>query len=190
MKVELVFNLHDVGMSEWENCQERKIIVPSTTESQTIYHRKSRSGRNISIITCITTGGEFLTPYIVILQDSDTILKRLMCHSIRLGFNFVLRQRSKPYVGHKLFLEYIDAIFIPCLNDLRGSQEFKACEAVLLMENCSPHVSDDIVAVLTSARVQIITFAPHTTHIFQMLDILLFGALKKHATDLKSLDEE
>jgi hypothetical protein len=37
---------------------------------------------------------------------------------------------------------------------------------------------------------RIITFAPHTTLVFQMLDILLFCPLKKHAAGLKSLDEE
>jgi hypothetical protein len=58
------------------------------------------------------------------------------------------------------------------------------------MDNRSPHLSDDIAAVLTSVRVRIITFASHTTQVFQILDVVLSGALKKHATGLKSLDEQ
>jgi hypothetical protein len=58
------------------------------------------------------------------------------------------------------------------------------------MGQCSPHISDDVVAVLTHARVRIITFAPHTTHIFQTLDVILFGTLKKHDNGLKMCDEE
>jgi hypothetical protein len=76
------------------------------------------------------------------------------------------------------------------LNELRDSEEFEACEAVLFMDNCSPHISDDIVAVLTHARMRIITFTIYTTHIFQMLDVVLFGALKKHANNIKIFDEE
>jgi hypothetical protein len=38
---------------------------------------------------------------------------------------------------------------------------------------------DDFVAVLTRFRVQIITFAYHTTNVFQVLDLVLFDALKK-----------
>jgi hypothetical protein len=38
--------------------------------------------------------------------------------------------------------------------------------------------------------VRIITFPSHTIHIFQVLDTVLFGALKKHATGLEILDEE
>jgi hypothetical protein len=30
----------------------------------------------------------------------------------------------------------------------------------------------------------------HTTHIFQILDVVLFGTLKKHATSLETLNEE
>jgi hypothetical protein len=153
MKIELVFNLDEVGMSEWEDRQERKVIVPRTMEDQTIHHRESRSVRHISIITFITAGGESLTPYIVISQDSDAIRKRLMRPGVRLGVDFVLRQRLKPYVNRKLFLEYIKTIFVPYLNELQESEEFEACEAceaVLLMDNCLPHASDDVVAVLTS----------------------------------------
>jgi hypothetical protein len=58
------------------------------------------------------------------------------------------------------------------------------------MANCSPHISDDVMAVLINARVRVITFAPHTTHVFQMLDVVLFDALKKHAIGLEMLNEE
>jgi hypothetical protein len=38
--------------------------------------------------------------------------------------------------------------------------------------------------------VRIITIATHTTRIFKVLDLILFGALKKHATGLEMADEE
>jgi hypothetical protein len=76
------------------------------------------------------------------------------------------------------------------LNELRESEEFEAYEAVFLMDNRSPHVSDEVFAVLAIARVRITTFASRTTHLFQMLDVVLFGALKKHAKGLKMFDEE
>jgi hypothetical protein len=113
-----------------------------------------------------------------------------MSRGVRLGIDFILRHRSKPDVSGKLFLEYINTIFVPYLNELRDSEELEACEAVLLLDNCSPHMLDNDVAVFTHVRVRIITFAPYTTHIFQVLDVVLFGALAKHATGLETLDEE
>jgi hypothetical protein len=190
MKVKLAFHLDEVGMSEWEDRKEKKVIVPATMDSQMIHHPASRSVRHISIITYISAVGESLTLYIMTLQDSGAIRKRLMNRGVRLGIDFVLRQRSKLYVSGKLFLKYINAIFVPCLNELQDSKELEVCEAVLLMDNCSPHISDDVVAILIRVRVRIITFAFHTTHIFHVLDVILFGALKKHVSGLKIVDEE
>jgi heptaprenylglyceryl phosphate synthase len=58
------------------------------------------------------------------------------------------------------------------------------------MAHCSSHISDNVVAVLTYARVRIIKFAFHITHIFQVLDVVLVGALKNPANGLKMFDQE
>jgi hypothetical protein len=46
-----------------------------------------------------------------------------------------------------------------------------------LSESCD--VTDDIIGLLTEARMRVITFAPHTTQISQILDVALFGVLKR-----------
>jgi hypothetical protein len=56
---------------------------------------------------------------------------------------------------------------------------FAAEEAVLLKDNCLAPVTDDAIRLLTEARVRVITFAPYTTHIFQVFDLTLFGVLKR-----------
>jgi hypothetical protein len=47
------------------------------------------------------------------------------------------------------------------------------------MTHCSADVSDDVIRILTGARVRVITFAPHTTQVFQVLDLTLFGVLMR-----------
>jgi hypothetical protein len=69
-------------------------------------------------------GEESLTPYIVTSQDSECLRKRLMARRVRLRVDFVLKHRSKPYVNGKLFLDQINNIFVPYLNELRESEEF------------------------------------------------------------------
>jgi hypothetical protein len=139
---------------------------------------------------CVTAGGESLMSCIVIAQDSEPVRRRLMNREVRLSVDFVLRQQSKPYINGKLFLEYINSIFISYLNKLWELEEFKACKVILLMDNCLPHILHDIVAVLTRVYVKIIITAIHKTYIFKMPDVVLFGTLKKHATDLETLDEK
>jgi hypothetical protein len=124
MKADLVFNLNEVGMSDWEDRKYKKVVVQTALDGQTIHHRLSRNVRHISIIACISAGGESLTPYIVTSshrhivtsQDSERIRERPKSPGVRLGVDFVLRHRSKPYVNGKLFLEYINIIFIHYLT--------------------------------------------------------------------------
>jgi hypothetical protein len=47
------------------------------------------------------------------------------------------------------------------------------------MTYCSAHVSDAVIRILTEATVRIIIFAPHTTKVFQILDLTYFGVLKR-----------
>jgi hypothetical protein len=56
-------------------------------------------------------------------------------------------------------------------------EAFTEEDAVLLMDNCPSHVTREVIGILTEARVRVITFASHTTQIFQILDLTLFGVL-------------
>jgi hypothetical protein len=67
---------------------------------------------------------------------------------------------------------------------------FEACEAALFIDNCSGHMSADRAALLTRERVRIVIFTSDKIQNLQMLDMMLFDALKKHATGLAKLDEE
>jgi hypothetical protein len=90
----------------------------------------------------------------------------------------VLRQHSKLYIDNTLFLESFNNIFIHDLSGLRELEAFRGYEAVLPIDNSSPHIGDAGIAVLADERVRVITFASDTTYIFQVLDVVLFDALK------------
>jgi hypothetical protein len=49
------------------------------------------------------------------------------------------------------------------------------------MDHCSVHVTDDVIRLLTDTTVRVTTFASQTTQIFQILDLTLFGVLKRRA---------
>jgi hypothetical protein len=76
------------------------------------------------------------------------------------------------------------------MQKFEAYEAYEAYEAMLLMDNCSNHISDDIIAILTHEQIRNVIFAIHTTQIFQILDVMLFDVLKKRATGLETLDEE
>jgi hypothetical protein len=61
-----------------------------------------------------------------------------------------------------------------------STPELAGGEAVLLMDTYPPNVTSEGADLLTQAHVCVITVAPHTTDISQVLGLTLFGVLKWH----------
>jgi hypothetical protein len=72
---ELVFNLDEVGISDWEDrkTKTKTVIIPATMPGQTIHHEISRTVKHISVIACIPAAGEPLTPYIITSQAPTSV---------------------------------------------------------------------------------------------------------------------
>jgi hypothetical protein len=135
--------------------------------------------KHISAIACISAAEESLTPYIITFQAPTSVQERLKKEGVRLDTDFVLRSNPSPYINAEIFLDYIRTVFLPNLAELRKLEAFTEETGLLLMEKSPSHVIDDIIAVLTEARVRVIPFVPHTTQIFQVLDVTLFDVLKR-----------
>jgi hypothetical protein len=62
-------------------------------------------------------------------------------------------------------------------------------DALRLMDNCSPHLTSVVIDLLSTAGVRIVTFAPHMTQIFQVvdLDLALLRLVKKRGQYQESL---
>jgi hypothetical protein len=54
---DLVFNLDEVGISDWEDRKPKKVVIPMSTTSPSIHHCVSRDLKQISIVTCIYASG-------------------------------------------------------------------------------------------------------------------------------------
>jgi hypothetical protein len=81
-------------------------------------------------------------------------------------------------------------VFLPYLDTHPGLAIFAQEVAVPLMENCSSHASDHVIPILTEARVQVISFAPHTPQVFLVLDLTVFGVLKRRPRCALTFDDD
>jgi hypothetical protein len=176
---DLGFNLDELGISNWEDRKPKKVVVPITVPAHSIHHRIPRNVKHISIVTCISAGGACLTPYVVTSQDSAALRRALEATGMQIGKHLILKRCAKPYVNADLFENSVRTVFLPHLAIARIMQNVRNEEAVLLMDNCSPHLTPAVIDLLSEARVRIVTFALHTTQIFQALDLSLFRVLKR-----------
>jgi hypothetical protein len=171
-------NLNEIGVSEWEDRSQQRAIGPSTMRGQTIYHAVHRDWKHISVVACISAKGEHMMPFLVCSQG-HAAMERLF----KMGVDLILKSRYKPYMSSESFAEYISAVLLPYINELRSNEEFADKKTVLLMDNCSIHVQTKTLQTLADDRVKMIASPPHTTHIFQYLDLSVFGNLQKKMND-------
>jgi hypothetical protein len=62
LPTELVFNLAEVGISDWEDRTSKSVNVPKAMRSQTIHYKINRNLKHASIIACVSASGESLIP--------------------------------------------------------------------------------------------------------------------------------
>jgi hypothetical protein len=120
-----------------------------------------------------------MTPFLFSSQGNDNVIGTLKTEGFRMGSERILRRRDKPDMNAGLFAEYISKVFLPHIARVRSHPRFSNEQAVLVMDNCSVQVRPDILQILADNHVKVITFPPHTTNIFQCLDLSLFSVLKK-----------
>jgi hypothetical protein len=187
---ELVLNLDEVDISDWEGRKTNTVMVRAMTRGQMIHHEISRTVKHISVIACISAARDSFTPYIITSQAQMSGQERLKKEGVRFGTNFVLMSNPRPYINVEIFLDYIRTVFLSNLAELWTLDAFTEENGVLLMDICPSHVTDHFIGLFTGARVRVITFARHTTQIFQVLDVTLFGVLKRRLAYELSFEDE
>jgi hypothetical protein len=102
---------------------------------------------------------------------------------MQIGRHLILKHRDKPDVNAELFDDYLPSVFLPHLLITRLVKDLREGDAVLLMDNCLPHITLAVVELLSTARVRVVvvTFAPQpdTIQIFHVLALTLFSVLQE-----------
>jgi hypothetical protein len=61
----MVFNLDEVGSSDWDDSKPRIVLAPVTVSAGEAFHSVSRRYRYVTLLTCVSAAGDALTPMII-----------------------------------------------------------------------------------------------------------------------------
>jgi hypothetical protein len=117
-------------------------------------------------------------PFVVSLQVNDKVTEMLKIEGFLMGVDMVLEHRQKACVTATLFQQYVTSVLIPFIERPRTNPEFTCKSTILLMVN-SIHTGPEVLATLKDHNVKMVILPPHTTQIFQALDLCLFGVFKR-----------
>jgi hypothetical protein len=120
---------------------------------------------------------------VVTSQDWAAVRQDLEADGIQIGRPLILKHRDDPCVNAELFEDYLRRVFLLHLMITRMVKDRREEDALLLMDDCSSHLTPPVIELLSTTRVRVVvvTFAPqpHTTQILQVLDLALFSVLKR-----------
>jgi hypothetical protein len=92
---DLVFNLDEVGVSEWEDRKPKRVVISTSVIGQTIHHGVNRNPKHVTIVTCVAASGEHLIPYLITPQDSPALHDDLERHGIEFDRHLTIKGRQK-----------------------------------------------------------------------------------------------
>jgi hypothetical protein len=124
-----------------------------------------------------------MTPFMIFSQVNDSVIRLMKSEGVRMDLDLRPKQRQKRYWSAALFHQYGTTVLIPFIDVLRAHDEFAGKPAILLMANWSIHTRPGIVTTMRKYSVTGITFPPHKTQIFQILDLNSFGVSKRRMQD-------
>jgi hypothetical protein len=184
---ELIFNLGETGLSDWEERKTKPVIILSHASSSTLHYPIDRAIRHHTLHCCVSASGDAYSP---LLLAPHPKARRIFEKGIRENIDMKLEIRQIPYVDAELFNQYIKEIFIPAVA---ANRELSGCvnkPAILFCDNCASHCSEEILRELVRNGILALAYPLHTSHLCQVLDALLFSRLKMFKKYLPKDDNE
>jgi hypothetical protein len=173
---ELIYNLDETGLSEWEERRRKNVIASAATIGKTLHYRANRGIRHQTLLCTVSAGGDAYSP---LLLSSEPSTLRLFETPIRRNIDLSIEIKDSAYVDTSTFRDYVSNRIIPHITSDRNGELPADTPAILFFDNCGSHCKDDVLESLARVWVMVITYPPHTSGIFQVLDKLIFGVLKR-----------
>jgi hypothetical protein len=159
---ELIFDLDETGLSDWEERKTKPVIIPSLAFSSTHHYPIDRAIRHRTLLCCVSASGDTYSPLFIVPHPKAP---RIFDRSIKENIDLKLEIRQVPEVDAKLFNQYIKEIFIPTVA---ANRELLGCAnkpAILFCDNCASHCSEEILRELTRNGKLALVYPPHTSHL-------------------------
>jgi hypothetical protein len=168
---ELLFNLDETGLSERENRRSKPVLVPTQEQESTLHYVVDRSVRQHTLLCCVTASGD---SYCAMLIAPTVSARKLFDTGVKNHIDLIIEVKQPAYVTAELFHRYITEVFFSALET---NQQLRGCEnmlCILFCGNCSIHCQDQLLKEFTESGVPFIIYSSHTSHRFQVPDLLLF----------------
>lgn len=166
-----------MDLSDWEDRFEFWFVVPISAESEVVYYPVLRQPGHMYLLGCIAVSGDSLTPMLLASEADEKYIYSL---GYEKDEDIFLRYPTSKYVNEELFIDRLAVVLIPYLKALRQQEQYRNELAILMFDNMSAHVIARVLQLLAQHGVLVYSFPPHSIHLLQPLDLLLFLIFKTY----------
>jgi len=168
-----LFNLDETGLDDRK--YNKKTVV--STENIPICYKMIRPPGHITITPTICADGSTATPMIIIARKSMD--NDLLKYAFPRSNNGYLVSSQKVYMTTDLFENYFETILIPHINKKRFDLNKPLQRALFIIEGFTAHSSLKLDQWQKDHNFKIFYIPPHSSHLTQPLDLLIFATFKK-----------
>jgi hypothetical protein len=173
---ELTFYIEECGFRDWEERRHRPVIIPAEAGANTLKCPVNWHIRHHSLICFITAAGD---PYCPSPVSSGPLATRIFESGVRKGIDVRVESSRCSYPSKAFFPKYVGAVPTPAVKSKRRLLSCEKKPVLLFCYGCRAHCSDEVLTKLVQNGVITIADPLRIPHVFQVLDVLLFGVLKR-----------
>jgi hypothetical protein len=96
----------------------------------------------------------------------------------RENVNLQIKIVDSPDVTSEIFIDDLRHLLIPSVKSNHSMLGCQNKSAILFIDHCTCHCSDGVKRELAEHRILLIIYPPRPSHLFEVLDTVLFGKLK------------
>lgn len=170
-----IFNMDETGfMRRFEKASYRSCVFFKDVETKPRFVEKADI-HHFSLIGCISADGESTKPHLIstrIYFPSD------MKHSY-LPSEFNYSCTSKGYLNKVTMVEWLNKTFVPHVKEKKARLNYPENAPVLLIfDGLKAHIHEQAAEIMHQNNINYLLLPAHSSHIFQPLDLVIFGKLK------------
>lgn len=172
---ELFFNVDESGFGTSKSGRMRacKVVVPAEMR-ETPTTKEPAESHYVTCIACANLAGRALKPGLITKRNTDHP------DAEKCSFYGSARRYTSPkaFVTKQIFGDYFRNVILWEIDRYRASHPDEPQTAVVIMDGCTAHLSDELKALCAGKDVFVLVLPPHSSHLIQMLDLGFFRRAK------------
>jgi hypothetical protein len=176
-----IFNMDETRLDNWVYSLDILVVVPESHPDDQTEIPFQRKSKRATLTACIAADGSSLKP--LVIMSTGSIAEDIE----EAGFTrdkVVFIFQNHGFMTKRIFQFWCQEIFFPYVQEKRTELKYSG-KALLLMDQFSGHQYDDFDNDLLANLVECRPLVPHTSHLSQPLDQILFSNFKCHFGNIR-----